>query len=110
MKTNAIVMVALSGLIISSQVAAGEKVCLQRNRLQSWRVIDQNTLEMIDRSKQVYRVTLRAPCPNATQPTATLMFGRAWANLQCLSPGFSINVTAPGLGLRTCRVAGVTAG
>ena len=111
MKKNAIVVAVLSSVIISTQLTAGEqKACLQRNRLESWRVIDQNTLEMIDRSKKVYHVTLRDACPNATQPTATLVFGRSWGNLQCLSPGFAINVTAPGLGLRTCRVGSVAAG
>ena len=111
MKMNVIVVATLSRLILSSQVRAGkQKACLQRNRLQSWRVIDQNTLEMTDRSRKVYHVTLRDGCPNATQSTATLVFGRAWGNLQCLGPGLPINVTAPGHGLRTCRVASVTAG
>jgi hypothetical protein len=110
MKINALVVAALSSLILSSQLAAGAQVCLQRNRLQSWRVINQNTLEMTDRSRKVYHVTLRDGCPNVTRSTATLVFGRSWGNLQCLGPGLAINVTAHGHGLRTCRVGSVTAG
>lgn len=110
MKKKTIVVAALSCLIASSQVmAGGQKVCLQRNRLQSWRAVDQNTLVMTDRSRKLYHVTLRNACPNLRQPTATLVFGHAWRNLQCLGPGHAINVAAPGLGLSTCRVGSVTA-
>ena len=108
---NAIMISALLGTLVSTQVlAADEKVCLQRNRLQSWKAIDENTLEMTDRQMKVYRVTFRDACPNATISNATLVFGRTWQNLSCLSAGLAINVAAPGRGLRTCRVAGVTAG
>ena len=110
MKNKAIAVATLSCLILSSQMAAGEQVCLQHNRLQSWRVINQNTLEMTDRSRKVYHVTFRDGCPNATRSTATLVFGHSWRNLQCLGPGLAINVTAHGHGLRTCRVGSVTAG
>lgn len=105
-----IIVAALSCLIASSQVlAAGQKVCLQRNRLQSWRAIDQNTLVLTDRSRKNYHVTFRNACPNATEPTATIVFSDSWRNLQCLRPGQAFNVTAPGRGPRTCRVATVTA-
>jgi hypothetical protein len=111
MPANAIVWGVLSALIIFPQVSAAEQnVCLQRNRFQSWRAIDENTLAMVDRSKKVYRVSLRDACPTATETTATLVFGSAWRNLQCLGPGLAINVSVPGRGLRTCRVASVTAG
>ena len=111
MKKKTIIVAALSCLIASSQVmAVGQKTCLQRNRLQSWRTIDQNTLEMTDRSRKVYHVAFRSACPNATEPTAKLVFGHGWRDLQCLGSGHAINVTAPGRGLRTCRVASVTAG
>lgn len=110
MKKKTIIAAALSCLIASSQVmATGQKVCLQRNRLQSWRAIDQNTLVMTDRSRKDYRVKFRNACPNVTEPTATIVFGHSWRNLQCLDPGQAFNVTAPGRGLRTCRVATVTA-
>jgi len=111
MKKPAIVVAALSFLIAATQVTAGERnACLQRNRLHSWRVVDQNTLEMTDRSRNSFHVTFRNACPVATQPAATLIFGSAWRNLQCLGPGMPVNVTARGHGLRTCRVASVTAG
>jgi hypothetical protein len=108
---KAIIIGVLLGATLSTQLLAADgKVCLQRNRLQSWRVIDQNTLAMTDRVGKTYRVTFRQPCPNATESTATLVFGRAWSNLGCLSAGMPINVTAPGRGLRTCRVDTVLAG
>jgi len=111
MTANAILWGVLSTLIIFPQVSAAEQnVCLQRNRFQSWRAIDENTLAMVDRSKKVYRVSLRDACPNVTETTATLVFGSAWRNLQCLGPGLAINISVPGRGLRTCRVASVTAG
>jgi hypothetical protein len=102
-------IVAVLGALLSTQVlAAGEKVCLLRNQLESWRVIDENTLEMTDKRKNVYHVIFGSPCPEASVSTATIAFGRAWRDLACLAPGLAVNVTAPGLvGRRVCTVASV---
>lgn len=95
-------------LSINPVSAANEKVCLLRSQLQSWRVIDENALEMTDKRENVYRVNFDNPCPEATIPTATIAFDRAWRDLACLASGFAANITAPGLlGRRVCKIASV---
>jgi hypothetical protein len=103
-------IIAVLGALLSTQVlAAGEKVCLLRNQLESWRVIDTNTLEMTDKRKNIYHVSFSSPCPEAAVSTATIVFGRAWRDLACLAPGLAVSVTAPGFaGRRVCTVASVT--
>jgi hypothetical protein len=105
-----IVIGALLGALVSTQVlAANEKLCFLRSQLVSWHVIDENTLEMTDKRKNLYHVTFSSPCPEAAVSTATIVFGRAWRDLACLAPGLAVNVTAPGLaGRRVCTVASVT--
>jgi hypothetical protein len=107
---NAIIIGVLLGATISTQLLAGEgQACIQRNRLQSWRALDENTLQMTDKQMNNYNVTFRAPCRGLADSRVTLVFGRAWSNLGCLSAGMPINVSAAGRGLATCRVASVTA-
>lgn len=106
---NAIIVGVLLGATISTQLLAGEgQACIQRNRLMSWRALDENTLQMTDKSRKNYNVTFRDSCRGLADSRATLVFGRAWSNLGCLSPGMPINVSAAGKGLATCRVASVT--
>jgi hypothetical protein len=52
---------------------------------------------------------MKGTCSNLDRPAAILIY-RTWQNLACLQSGDIIGVTAPGLGLVTCSVAGVSAG
>jgi hypothetical protein len=100
----------LAATLLASQVlAATGDVCLQHNRLQSWRAVDESTMLMTDLQMNQYTVRLNNRCSNLTQPAAQLVY-RTWQNLACLNPGDIITVTAPGLGAVTCSVAGVQAG
>lgn len=103
---NAILTGVLMGTMLSTHVLAGEAACLTRSRLVSSRAIDENTIEMIDRQMNRYTVRRQRPCANLNFSNATLIY-RSWGNLSCLNSSVSINVAAPGRGVRTCRVAAV---
>lgn len=105
---NAAVTGLLIGTLFSSQVLAGEAACLTRSRLVSTRPIDENTIEMIDRLMKRYIVRMERACENLNYTDAKFIF-RFWGNLSCLDSSVSINVTAPGRGVRNCRVAAVEA-
>jgi hypothetical protein len=93
---------------IATQVLAAE-ACLQRNRLQSWRAIDNSTMVMTDIEMNQYTVHMKGRCSNLSRPDAKLVY-RTWTNLGCLHSGDVIAVTAAGLGTVTCSVANVEAG
>jgi hypothetical protein len=100
----------LAGVLSATQVLAAENAnCLQRNRLQSWRVVDTSTLVMTDVQQNQFTVHLSRRCLNLTRPRAVLIH-RTWQNLACLHSGDIFRVAAPGLGVTTCSVASVEAG
>ena len=110
MKRNLLTICTLAATLVATQVlAASADACLQRNRLQSWRAVDSNTMVMTDNQYKQYTVRMKGICSNLARPAATLIY-RTWQNLACLQSGDIIGVTAPGLGLVTCSVAGVSAG
>ena len=100
----------LAATLVATQVlAASGGVCLQRNRLQSWRAVDQSTMIMFDNQQNQYTVQMKGRCSNLARPAAQLVY-QTWQNLSCLQSGDIISVTAPGLGAVTCSVGGVQAG
>lgn len=110
MKTKLFTVSTVAATLVATQVlAAAGGACLQHNRLQSWRAIDDRTMLMFDNQMKQYTVHLNNSCSNLTRPAAVLAY-RTWQNLACLSSGEIITVTAPGLGAVTCSVAGVEAG
>jgi hypothetical protein len=98
----------VSALLATQVLAAAEGACLQRNRMSSWRPIDDRTLEMTDRDMKKYTVQLRSRCTLATRTSARLVY-RNWTNLSCLRGGEVITVFAPGGVRGTCVVSGVQA-
>ena len=106
---SAILTGVLIGTMLSTQVLAGETTCLTRDRLVSSRPLGDNTIEMIDRNMNRFTVRTQA-CPNLNFTNATIILGRSWRNLSCLNSSVTLNVSAPGRGLGTCRVASVEAG
>ena len=110
MKRNLFTACTLAATLVATQVlAASGEACLQRNRLQSWRAVDKSTMVMTDNQYKQYTVRMNGSCSNLDRPAAILIY-RTWQNLACLQSGDIIGVTAPGLGLVTCSVAGVSAG
>ena len=110
MKKNLFAISTLVGTLIATQVlAASGDACLQRNRLQSWKAVDESTMVMTDIQQNRYTVQMKGRCSNLARPAAVLVY-RTWQNLSCLQSGDIIAVTAPGLGAVTCSVAGVQAG
>jgi hypothetical protein len=107
-KKKLFVVSAVAASLIATQVLAQE-ACLQHNRLQSWRAVDDITMLMFDNQMKQYTVRLKGRCMNLTRPAARLVY-RTWQNLACLSPGEIITVTAPGMGAVTCSVDTVEAG
>jgi hypothetical protein len=96
-------------LIATQVLAASGEACLQRNRVQSWRAVDDNTMVMTDLQQKQYTVQMKGRCSNLARPAAKLIY-QTWQNLACLHPGDIISVTAPGMGSVTCSVGGVSAG
>src|SRR5688572_14416404 len=109
-KNKLFAIATLAATLVASQVlAAAGEACLQHNRLQSWRAVDEDTMVMTDNQMRQYTVHLKSRCSNLTRPAAVIT-SRTWQNLSCLSSGEIISVSAPGLGAVTCSVAGVEAG
>jgi len=98
-----------ASLVATQVVAASGDVCLQHNRLQSWRAVDNSTIVMTDLQYNQYTVRLKNRCSNIARPAAHII-SRSWQNLACLAPGDIITVTAPGLGAVTCSIGGIQAG
>ena len=109
MRRNLFTACTLVATLAVTQVLAASDACLQRNRLQSWRAVDNSTMVMTDLQRNEYTVRMNGTCSNLVRPAALLVY-RTWQNLACLQSGDIIGVTAPGLGLVTCSVAGVSAG
>ena len=109
MKKNLLIASTLAATLVATQVLAASGACLQRNRLQSWRAIDNSTMVMTDNQYKQYTVRMKGRCSNLDRIAATLIY-RTWQNLSCLQSGDIIAVTAPGMGSVTCSVAGVEAG
>ena len=95
--------------VVTPLLAEEENACLQRNRMWSWKALDENTLLYKDRSQKEYIVTFRNSCANVTRSNATLVFRHA-GSLRCLAPGDAVGVKAPGYAGSTCRVESVRAG
>jgi hypothetical protein len=108
-KRNLLVASTLAATLVATQVLAASEACLQRNRLQSWKAVDESTMIMTDLQQNQYTVHMKGRCSNLARPAARLVY-RTWQNLACLQSGDIIAVTAPGLGAVTCSVAGVEAG
>ena len=110
MRKNLLTVCTLAVTLVATQVlAASGNACLQRNRVQSWRAVDDSTMVMTDLQQNQYTVQMKGRCSNLARPAAQLIY-QTWQNLACLQSGDIIGVTAPGLGLVTCSVAGVQAG
>jgi Family of unknown function (DUF6491) len=101
-----LISVVMSFTAISAEA---QNACLQHNRAQSWRAVDESTLVYMDWQNNPYTVTFRDPCRNLTRPNAVLV-NRHWSGLRCLSPGDAFRVAAHGMGASTCRVGAVRAG
>jgi hypothetical protein len=100
----------LSGVLAAVPLLAeAQNACLQRNRVVSWRPVNETTIVYTDRQMDQWTVTLRDSCRNLTTPNATLVY-RNWSSLSCLSRGDYFRVGSAGRGMSTCRVNTVQAG
>ena len=110
MRRNAVLVGALAGTLLATPVlAAAENVCLQHNRVMSFRAFNERTLIATDLQYKRYTVALGTGCMGLTDGDAKFVF-RTWTNLGCLNPGDIIGVTTARLGLMNCAVQGVQAG
>ena len=97
--------VLVAGLC-SANVFAASDVCLQHSMLDSWKAIDDSTLEMTDTMKKHYTVRLAGRCMNVTRADAKLVY-RTWTILGCLKVGEMFTVTVAGFSPVECSVAAV---
>jgi len=109
-KIRRILAGAVSSLMLCTSVwAEAPNACLQHNRAQSWRAVDDKTLVYMDRLNNPYTVTFTDRCRNLTRGNAVLV-NKHWSGLRCLSRGDSFRVAAHGMAASTCRVESVHAG
>jgi hypothetical protein len=90
-------------------LAASGDVCLQHNRIKTWKAVDDRTLVFTDMQDKQYTVHMANACQGVTNGGAILTY-QTWTNLGCLDRGNIINVRAPGLIESSCSIASVTAG
>ena len=106
---SAVIGVLVGCAFATPLLAESENVCLQRNRIWTWKAVDENTLLYTDRTRNNYTVTFRDRCAPLTRSNATLIY-RNGSSLSCVSPGDAIAVKAPGYPGSVCRVGSVRAG
>jgi hypothetical protein len=106
-KINMLVIGALVGALVAGPVlAASGDVCLQNNRIWSWRMINQRTLLVTDVNYHPYIVRLTGGCVGLTNAIQALAF-RTWTNLGCLKRGDEVIFHEPTLGRMSCFVTDV---
>ena len=103
-----IVIGVLAGTMAATPVIAQGMACLQHNRMQSWRAVDDHTLDFTDLDRHHYTVNMTPACRGLTDPQAHIVF-HTWQNLECLPVGEIIVVTSPVFGATQCSVANVQA-
>lgn len=109
MKTRfAAVIGVLMGVAAATPVLAQGQACIQRNRMQSWKPINEYAFDVTDLNRHHYTVTMNSACRGVTDPRAHLIF-HIWLNLQCLPRGEIVTVVSPLFGHTQCSVAGVQA-
>ena len=110
-KANRILIGVFGSLmLVMPALAADQKnACLQRNRVVSWRPVNETTMVYMDRQMNEYTVTLRDACRNLTHQNATLVY-RNWSSLRCLTRNDFFRVAVAGRGMSTCRINTVREG
>ena len=105
------ILIALLGstLLATTVLAATQTDCLQHNRFQSWRAIDENTLVFTDKMMKPYMVKIESRCLGVTRADAHLIF-ETWEDMSCLDRSTLMYVIAPGLPRRRCMISSVHAG
>ncbi len=76
MKKKLFAISTLVATLIATQVlAASGEACLQRNRLQSWRAVDESTMVMTDIQQNQYTVQTEGPLlePSPSRGSARLL-------------------------------------
>jgi hypothetical protein len=87
---------------------AGEKVCLQANRMQNYDIVDERTLRITDRFFKNYTVRMASGCVGLTKASMDVVLRlRSSLGLGCLGQGDSVAFNSPGLGRLSCLVTSV---
>jgi hypothetical protein len=102
--------VALSQQPESPNPPAGEKVCLQANRMMNYDIIDERALRITDRFFKNYTVRMASGCVGLTKAATNVVLRlRSSLGLGCLGQGDSVAFNSPGLGPVSCLVTSVEA-
>ena len=103
----ALIAAALSGAIGASPAfAESDEVCLQNERIWSWRVINERTLVVTDVRNQAFLVSLGAGCVGLNNMVASIGFNTR-TNLGCLKRGDRVSFREPTFGATSCFVRDV---
>ena len=99
---------ALSQQAETPSAPAGEKVCLQANRMQNYDIVDERTLRITDRFFKNYTVRMTGGCVGLTKAATNVVLRlRSSLGLGCLGQGDSVAFDSPGLGPVSCLVTSV---
>ena len=85
---------------------AGEKVCLQSNRMMNYDIVDERTLRITDRFFRNYTVRMASGCVGLTKASMSVVL-QAHTSLGCLGQGDRVAFVSPGLGRLSCFIIGV---
>jgi len=87
---------------------AGQKVCLQANRMMNYDIVDEHTLRITDRFYKNYTVRMASGCVGLTKASMNVILRlRSSLGLGCLGQGDSVAFNSPGLGRLSCLVTSV---
>jgi hypothetical protein len=100
--------VALSQQAETPAAPAGEKVCLQANRMMNYDIVDERTLRITDRFFKNYTVRMASGCVGLTKASMDVVLRlRSSLGLGCLGQGDSVTFNSPGLGRLSCLITSV---
>ncbi len=117
-KSVSFIAALLAGSVVATYALAAGDACLANNRIQSTKVLDNSTIQVLTLDKKTYTVHMRGTCIGLDNTSEKLSF-RTKTELGCLSrgdtvsynrPGESTNVTTRGSLQTPCVVDSVSGG
>jgi len=96
----------LMGVAAATPVLAQGQACLQHNRMQSYKAINEHVLDFTDLDRHHFIVSMDPACLGLRDPQSHLIF-HTWINLECLPVGEIVDVVSPEFGRTSCAVSNV---
>jgi hypothetical protein len=110
MKTKTIALTALLTCVGVTPALAQPEACIRPVRIFSMEPIDNRTIVITDRQRNVYTVHMRGTCVGMDRTTTALGFRYQGGELGCVRRGDRISYRLGASPRMTCFIDGVTAG